>query len=330
MPDKAVLSRRNVLKAGAAAGVLGAGGMLAPGTLHAAAEMKGRQVPGYYRFKLGAFEITVLSDGSYTLPTNLLGTNVPREQVTDFLKANFLDPDQRVSHVNVPLINTGEKLVLVDVGGGMNWMPDAGKLTDNLRASGYEPEDVDLVVITHGHPDHIWGLIDEFEDAPRFPNAGYVMAAQEWDFWMGDKAKQTLPEMFHNFIIGAQNRLPRIAEKTRRIKPGEDVVTGIVTLDTPGHTGGHISLAVTSKDKSLVVTADTMTHPFISFEHPGWWPRTDMDQAMAEKSRRKLLEMAATDGHLALVYHVSFPGLGRVARAGQAYRWVPENWKWEL
>lgn len=330
MSARSAMSRRSVLKAGGAAGVLAASGILMPPRLHAAAEMKGSQVPGYYRFKLGAFEVTVLSDGSYTLPTDLLGTNVPREKVTEYLKANYLNPDQRVSHVNIPLINTGDKLVLVDVGGGMNWMPCAGRLTDNMRASGYEPEDVDIVVITHGHPDHIWGLIDEFEEAPRFPNAEYVITGPEWDFWMTDKANTVLPEMFHNFIIGAQNRLPQIADKTRRIKPGEDVVTGIVTLDTPGHTEGHMSLAVTSEGKSLLVTADTMTHPFISFEHPGWWPRTDMDNEMAEKSRRELLEMAATDRHLALVYHLSFPGLGHVARAGQAYRWVPETWRWDL
>lgn len=330
MATRFSVSRRGILKSGGAVCALAAGGLGAPGIVNAAAEMKGTQVPGYYRFRLGAFEITVLSDGSYTLPTNLLGTNVPRETVTDFLKANFLDTEQRVSHVNIPLINTGDKLVLVDVGGGMNWMQGAGKLTDNLRASGYEPEDVDMVVITHGHPDHIWGLIDEFEDAPRFPNAEYVMAGTEWDFWMTDKAKASLPEMFHNFIIGAQNRLPRIAEKTRRIKPGEEVAAGIVALDTPGHTQGHISVAVSSKGKTLLVTADTMTHPFISFAHPGWWPRTDMDNEMAEKSRRKMLDMAAADKHLTLVYHVSFPGLGHVARAGEAYRWVPATWIWEL
>ena len=310
--------------------MLAAGGLLLPAPVRAAAEMKGEQVPGFYRFRLGAFEVTVLSDGSYTLPTRLLGTNVPREKVTAFLKANLLDPDERVSHVNIPLINTGKELVLVDVGGGMNWMPTAGKLTDNLRASGYEPEQVDKVVLTHGHPDHLWGLIDEFEEAPRFPNAEYIIAAAEWDFWTTDQAMKTLPEMFLGFAVGAKKHLPPVAEKTRRIKPGEEVVPGIATLDTPGHTSGHISLVVESKGESLLVTADAVTHPFISFEHPGWWPRTDLDNEMAEKSRRKVLEMATTDKHLMLVYHVSFPGLGHVARKGPAYRWVPATWQWDL
>ena len=122
-------SRRDMLKAGGAASILAAGGALMPTSSIAASDMKGVQVPGFYRFKLGDFEITVLSDGSYTLPTNLLGTNVPREDVRAFLEANFLSPDERLSHVNIPLINTGKELVLVDVGGGMNWMATAGKLS---------------------------------------------------------------------------------------------------------------------------------------------------------------------------------------------------------
>lgn len=330
MSDNPLFTRRHLLMSGGTAGLAAIAGFQVVAPVHAAADMKSTQVPGFYRFRLGDFELTVLSDGSYTLPTNLLGTNVPRNKVTEFLKANYLDPEERTSHVNIPLINTGKELVLVDVGGGANWREGAGKLAENLEASGYTPEDVDKVVITHGHPDHIWGLIDEFEEAPRFPNADYVIAAEEWDFWMTDKAKEVLPEMFHAFVVGAQNRLPQIAEKTKRVKPGAEIVTGIVTIPTPGHTAGHLSLAVTSGAQTMLVMADTMTHPFISFEHPGWWPRTDMDSAMAEKSRRMMLDMAATDGHLALVYHLSFPGLGRVARQGNAWRWVPETWKWEL
>lgn len=291
--------------------------------------MKGVQVPGFYRFKVGAFEITVLSDGSYTLPTRLLGTNVPREKVTAFLEANLLSPDETVSHVNIPLINTGKELVIVDVGGGMNWMPTAGKLTDNLRASGYEPEDVDKVIITHGHPDHIWGIIDAFEEAPRFPNAEYIIAANEWDFWTTEKAMDTLPEMFLGFAVGAKKNLSPVAEKTRRIKPGEEIIPGIVSIPTPGHTPGHMSLVIESNGKSLLVSADSVTHPFISFAHPGWRPRTDIDPEMAEKSRREILEMAAAEKHMTLVYHVSFPGLGHVARDGSAYRWVPAIWRWE-
>lgn len=321
-------SRRDMLRAGGTVSALAAGATLLPIRAQGAAEMKGGQVPGYYRFRHGAFEITVLSDGAYTLPTNLLGSNVAQEKVVAFLEENLLDPDERISHVNIPLINTGKELILIDVGGGMNWMPTAGKLTDNLRASGYEPEDVDMVVLTHGHPDHIWGLIDDFEEAPSFPNAKYVISADEWDFWTTSRAMDTLPEMFLGFAVGAKKQLGPVAEKTRRIKPGAEISPGIVAIPTPGHTPGHMSVAIESEGETLLVTADALTHPFISFAHPGWWPRTDIDPEMAEKSRRAMMEMAADGKHLTLVYHISFPGLGRVARAGTAYRWVPSTWQW--
>ena len=319
-----------MLMAGGAAGILAAGGVLLPAPVRAAADMQGTQVPGFYRFMLGDFEITILSDGSYTLPTSLLGTNVPREEVQAFLKANFLDPDRRTSHVNIPLINTGDELILVDVGGGPNWQASAGKLPENMEAAGYAPEHVDKVIITHGHPDHIWALFDEFEEAPRYPNAEYFIAAPEWDFWATDKARNSLPEMFLGFAVGAKKHLLPIADKTKRIKAGSEVVSGIATIDTPGHTAGHMSVIVESKGESLLVTADTITHPFISFQYPGWWPRTDLDSEMAERSRRKMLEMAAADRHLTLAYHLSFPGLGHVGRAGSAYRFVPATWQWEF
>lgn len=323
-------SRRDMLKAGGAAAALAAGGVLLPSEVMAAADMKGTQVPGYYRFMLGDFEITILSDGSYTLPTSLLGTNVPREEVVAFLRANFLDPEARLSHTNIPLINTGKELILIDVGGGPNWQATAGKLQANLEASGYLVEDVDKVIVTHGHPDHIWGLYDEFEEAPRFPNAQYFISEAEWDFWTTDKAKNVLPEMFIGFALGAEKHLPPVAEKTTRIKPGTEVAPGIITVDTPGHTAGHISVLAASNDRSLLISSDTVTHPYISFEHPGWWPRTDLDNTLAEASRRKFLDMAATDKHLTLVYHLSFPGLGHVARSGTAYRFVPATWQWDL
>lgn len=324
------LTRRALFK-GAGAGAAGllladAAGFVTPAG--AAADMKGTQVPGWYRMRLGKFEVTILSDGSYDLPTNLMASNRPREEVTALLEANFLPTQTRTSHVNIPLINTGSELILVDVGGGPNWMPTAGRLTDNLRAAGYEPEDVDKVVLTHGHPDHIWGLIDEFEEAPRFPNATYYIAESEWSFWTTDEAETKLAEAFKGFAVGARKHLPPLAEKTTRLKPGAEIAPGIVTIATPGHTPGHMSLVVNSGGETLIVSADCVTHPYISFEHPGWWPRTDLDQQTAEASRRKLLDMAATDKAMMLVYHISFPGLGHVARAGDAYRWVPAMWKW--
>lgn len=330
MSSKSDVSRRTLLKAGSAAGLFAATSTLGISSASAVAAKKGTQVPGFYRFMLGEFEVTVLSDGAYTLPTAMIGTNVPREKVVAYLKSNFLNPDERLSHTNIPLINTGKDLVLVDVGGGPNWQETAGKLSENIEAAGYTLEDITKVIVTHGHPDHIWGMYDEFEEAPRFPNAEYFIAQKEWDFWTTGKAMSALPEAFKGFAVGAKRHLPPIAEKTKRIKPGAEVVPGVTTIDTSGHTIGHMSVGVSSKGESLIITSDTITHPFISFEHPGWWPLTDYDQKQAEQSRRKILEMGATDKSLILGYHLSFPGLGRVARAGNHYRFVPETWQWSL
>ena len=333
--QNSILNRRGFLKTGALFGTslsfaIGGGTMTWAPPVHAAVDKKKTQVPGFYRFMLGEFEVTVLSDGAYELPTGLMAFNQSRETVTKFLKDHLLSTEFRLSHVNIPLINTGKDLVLVDVGGGPNWMESAGKLVENMKASGYKPEDVTKVVVTHGHPDHIWGMYDEFEEAPTFPNATYYIASDEWDFWTTDKAMATLPEMFQGFAVGAKKHLPPIADKTKRIKPGAEIVPGIVTIGTPGHTVGHMSLAVNSGSSTLLVTADTLTHPYVAFEQPGWWSRTDTDPKMAEASRRSMLEMAVADKALILGYHLSFPGLGRVVKAGSAYRYMPETWQWAL
>lgn len=315
--------RRGLLSGGAAVAALAAAGPAG-----AAAPMQRTQVAGFYRLMLGDFEVTVLSDGSYEVPTDLTGTNVPREEVKAYLARHFLDTETRTSHVNIPLINTGRELVLVDVGGGTTWRPTAGKLVANMQAAGYRPEDVDKVVITHGHPDHIWGLIDELDDSPRFPNASYVIAAAEWDFWTTDLAPSSMKPQFASFVSGAKRQLAPIAERTARIAAGAEIVPGITTIDTPGHTAGHISLAVHSGGKTLIVAGDTITSPYVSLENPGWWPGTDLDPARGEASRRSLLGEAASSRALVLAYHFPFPGLGRVAVAGPVWRWVPEAWSW--
>ncbi len=329
MCRKPLVSRRGVLVAGGAATILSLSGAMGMDVSRAAAQMQNAQVPGFYRFRLGDFEVTILSDGSFTLPTDLLGQNRPRDEVKAYLEANFLDPGRLTSHVNIPLINTGEELILVDVGGGGNFLTGAGQLVTNMQASGYNPEDIDKVILTHGHPDHIWGLIDDFDELA-FPNAKYFLSRKEWDFWGTGEAKSKLPDMFQAFAAGASRRLPLIDENCTRVKPGEEFVPGFAAIDTAGHTPGHLSLLVQSGTERLLISADAITHPAISFEHPGWWPRTDLVPELAEKSRRKILDMAATDRTLMLSYHLSFPGLGHVARAGQTYRWHPAMWQWQL
>ncbi|MDX2290217.1 MAG: MBL fold metallo-hydrolase [Hyphomicrobiaceae bacterium] len=321
------LSRRSLMTGSAAAALALPAGLVVPSLGHAAAGAKA-QAAGYYRLPLGEFSVTIVSDGAYELPVGMFATNAKPEDVQAFLAANMQPTTTRTAHVNLPVIDTGKDRVLIDVGGGPNWMPTAGRLADNLTAAGIEAASITKVVITHGHPDHIWGLIDEFEDAPRFPNAEHIIAAREWDFWTTDEAAGKLPAAFQGFALGAKTHLPPLAEKIRRIKPGDEIVPGIVSIDTPGHTPGHLAVAVTSGSQTLIVAADTLTHAYISFANPGWWAGVDTDPAQAEASRRKILDMLATDKAMMLGYHLSFPGLGYTVRDGAAYRFVPATWQW--
>ncbi len=281
-------------------------------------------VPAHHRFALGARDVFVLSDGHMVVPSSALVRNVPDTEVAPFLAARGVGPDRVQFHLNVALVKTGNDYVLIDAGSGGTWEPTAGKLADSLQAAGISPAQIGTVVLTHAHPDHIWGLVDELDDSLRFPRARYVVAAREFDFWTsGEAAKLTGP--VEGIAAGARRVFKAIEARTTRIKPGDEVAPGVVAIDTAGHTPGHISLLVTSGPDKLLVTADAVQNAHVALAHPDWHPRADMDGDRAAKSRRLLLDMAATDKLRVLGYHLPFPGLGRVERKGSAYAWVTET-----
>jgi glyoxylase-like metal-dependent hydrolase (beta-lactamase superfamily II) len=277
----------------------------------------------HHRFSLGSRDIFVLSDGHLVVPTRMLAGNVPQAEVESLLATRAVGPARVHFHINVALVKTGNDYVLIDAGSGGTWEPTAGKLADSLEAAGIRPEQIGKVVLTHAHPDHIWGLIDELDDSLRFPNAQYVVAAREFDFWTsGEAARLTGP--VEGIAAGARRVFKAIEARTTRIRPGYEVAPGIVAIDTAGHTPGHISLLMTSGSSKLLVTADAVQNAHIAFARPDWHPRADMDGDRAARSRRQLLDMAARDKLLVLCYHIPFPGLGRVERRGSAFTWVAE------
>jgi len=311
------VSRRSLLRS---CGVLAAGGLSTKAWAQQAFQPR---APAHHRFSLGSREVFVLSDGHLVVPSSALAANVPEAEVKSFLAIRGLGPNRVHFHINVALVKTGNDYVLIDAGSGGTWEPTAGKLADSLEAAGIKPEQIGKVVLTHAHPDHIWGLIDELDDSLRFPRAQYVVAAREFDFWtLGEAAKLKGP--VEGIAAGARRVFKAIEARTTRIRPGDEVAPGIVAIDTAGHTPGHISLLITSGSNKLLITADALQNAHIALAHPDWHPRADMDGVRAAKSRRQLLDMAATDKLLVLCYHIPFPGLGRIERKGSAFTWVAE------
>ncbi len=274
-----------------------------------------------YRFSQGGFELMVVSDGHLALPTSFLAPDAPKAEREAMLKAAGQSGEQYQSPTNVTLIRTPSDLILVDMGSGDRFMPTAGKLWDNLQAAGIDKTKITKVVFTHGHPDHLWGAIDELDDL-MLPNAAYYFPAAEWDFWNGADAIRGLPAERAGFVTGARRNLARIKDKVSMLKPGDDIVAGIRVLATAGHTQGHVALEVAGGE-GLIVVGDALTHPLIAFQHPEWKTPGDHEPERAIATRRQLLDRLAAGRSKLIGFHLPYPGVGQVERKDGGYRFVP-------
>ena len=290
----------------------------------AAAGLASRAVPALaapYSFKNGGFDVTVVSDGHLVLPTGFLAPEAPEAERTRLLQAAGETGLQYNSPTNVTLIGMKSDLILVDMGSGDRFMPTAGKLWDNLKASGLDRRKITKVIFTHGHPDHLWGTVDELDDL-MLPDASFFVASAEWDFWNGENATRGLPAERAGFVTGARRNYAAIRGKVKMVKPGDEIVTGLRIIDTPGHTQGHVSLELAGGD-GLIIGGDALTHPLISFLHPEWRPVADHVPEQAIATRRRLLDRLAADHSKLIGFHLPYPGLGVVEHKDNAYRFVP-------
>ena len=283
--------------------------------------------PAHFRFSLGQAQFTVISDGSLSLPASGLGVNADPAEVQAFLTAHFLSPETNYAHTNHLLIELGEAKVLVDVGSGNRFLPTAGRLMDNLDAAGIDPAGITHVVITHAHPDHIWGIRDDFDEAI-LPDAQKFIGGAERDFWMQDGLATSVPAEMQQFVVGAVNSLNVDGAEWTVVGDEAEIAPGIRVIDTPGHTIGHMSVVVESGGKQLIALGDSMNHAWMSTVRPEWVSNFDMDGEQTVATRKRLLDMAATDRMAVLGYHFPFPGVGHIAREGDAYRFVPALWQW--
>jgi glyoxylase-like metal-dependent hydrolase (beta-lactamase superfamily II) len=318
------LTRRDALRLGGALALTTAAGAGLPGLAHAAAPMLGVQRPQVYRFKLGSFEVTNILDGF--VQNNLhptFGSDQTADAVAALAKANGIST--RFDHHYVPtLVNTGKELVLFDTGNPRGRMPTAGKLVENLALAGYKPDQVDVVVITHGHPDHIGGLVDGGK--PTYPNARYVFGEVEFDFWRKGvvrEARKTNLDLFNKVAIP-------FGEKATFLKPDGEVVTGIRAVNAYGHSPGMLAFHVESGNQRLLIWGDVANQYVVSIQQPEWGTGFDDVKDAAIATRKRILDMVATDRLPVAGFHMPFPSLGWVDKSGSSYRWVPATYQFNL
>lgn len=319
------LSRRATLLAGAGALAAPALAGMGSGPAQAAAPMMGASRPSHYRYKLGDFEITAIADGAITVPNlhPIFGNNQDPAEVARLAEENFLPGDkQRISFTPI-IVNTGNEVIAFDTGNGAARRENgAGKLADTLSAAGFSADQVDIVFLSHYHPDHIGGLMEGGK--PLFPNARYVTGQVEYDFWSPVEKASGPTERVGQIV---QSNVVPLAEKMTFVKPGDSIASGIDAVDAMGHTPGHLAVHFESGGQRLLHWVDTCNHYVASLERPDWHVAFDMDKEKAAAARKRLLDMAASDRILASGYHMPFPAVGHVEKTDSSYRWVPATYQ---
>ena len=285
-----------------------------------------------YRFDLGRFGCVSLSDGAFNYPLESFFANVPSEQVQETLRQHDLPTEQIITPYTLLLVDTGEHRVLVDTGAGnlgahaADLFPRVdhsttvtGKLLENLRATGTKPLDIDTVVITHAHPDHVGGTLDEAGNLV-FEGARYFVSREEWDFWTSDVAPTKAPPPMANI---ARRNLEPLRDRLTLIDDGFEVVPGIRAIATPGHTPGHIALSITSDGEQLLHVSDAVLYP-LHLEYPEWTPVFDVSPEEAAASKRRIFDLAAEEEALVFAHHFPpFPNLGHILKKKE------EGWLWQ-
>lgn len=296
--------------------------------------MQGEMQPTSYRFKFGSFEVTTILDSKIIREglSPSYGGEALVGDVHALARANRIDPSRYEHPFISTVVHTGKELILFDTGNGAlqrehdvlrGRLPD-GRLVERMRHAGYQPEDVDIVVITHGHPDHIGGLMEG--GRPVFPNARYIFGAAEFDFWKHGDVREARK---FNRALFMQLAVP-LADRASFLKPGDEVVPGIQAVDAAGHSPGMMAYLIESEGKRLLNWADTCGHYVVSLQRPDIHLDVDDDKEKAAATRKRILDMVATDEIFVIGFHMPFPGIGFVERQDGGYRWNPHGYQLNL
>jgi glyoxylase-like metal-dependent hydrolase (beta-lactamase superfamily II) len=280
------------------------------------------QAPAAHSFKLGSFDVTVVSDGTMQLPLSFALPGKAQTDVEALYAANGAKFEGINGQINVTVVKTGTAVIVIDAGGGADFMPTMGKFGDNLEAAGIAADTVTHVVFTHAHADHFWGILDPLDGSTRFPKAKHVITATEFEYWTKPGMETSVPEALRGVALGSARRLNEMAARLERVKADAEIIPGVTLLATPGHTPGHASVLLSSGGQHLLVGGDALTNPIVSFAKPDWPWGPDADQTQAANTRRRTLDMLATDKIQLLGYHLPWPGVGRVERKDAGFRYV--------
>jgi glyoxylase-like metal-dependent hydrolase (beta-lactamase superfamily II) len=323
------LSRRHLLTGVAAAAA--AGQIATPTPVNAAAPLAGSQAPGWYRYKVGTTEVTVATDGrtTFKIPDNFV-TNASKDQVNEALLAAHMEKDMMTIPYSPIAVNTGSKLVVIDTGTGeanfATTKGTSGQFHSNLKASGVDRNNVDLVIISHFHGDHINGLLTA-DNQPAFANAEILVPLVEWKYFMDDAemGKQTSDRM-KGVFANARRVFDALKRKVTQYETGKEVAPGITAVASSGHTPGHMSYVIASGNSKVFVQSDVTNNPALFARNPGFHASFDQIPDMAEATRRKVYDMLVADKMMVQGFHYPFPAVAYVEKAGNGYREVPVPW----
>jgi glyoxylase-like metal-dependent hydrolase (beta-lactamase superfamily II) len=270
---------------------------------------------GAHRFKLGAFDCVALNDGDATYTAARYFAHAPQDQVQAKLAERRIEPERIPSPYTCLAVNTGRQWVLLDSGAG-TYSKTTGNLPERLRSAGVDAADIDTVVVTHGHPDHLGGNVDA-ENRPAYPNARYVISRDEWAYWMD----QMEPQQNRHAQFAHQQLLP-IRRHLDLVESDAEVLPGIRLVPAPGHTPGQVAVHLASGNQQLLYVTDVILHE-LHLIQPDWYPVWDVDREQSGQTKRRLFDWAAADGLLVHAFHFPFPGLGYVKNRGNGWEWQP-------
>lgn len=270
---------------------------------------------------IGGMQVSTLSDGHLSLPQSFMFGDMPQGELQAILAKHGISDGPLHPACNVTLVRDAERVILLDAGAGDGFQPSAGKLGDALGAAGLSTEDVTHVVFTHAHPDHLWGVLDDFDD-PMFPNAQHMIGRAEWDYWMRPDTVDEIGAERASFAVGAQRRLGALEDAIIRFDAEQEVLPGIWAHAAHGHTPGHMAFEVRSGSEAVMIVGDAIGNAHVAFARPDWASGSDQDQDLGAQTRSRLLDALAADQMRMIGFHLPGGGIGRVERTADGYRFV--------